>query len=79
MNLGKKGKDIISGFEGIIIGYCKYLTGCNQYLIRPACCKNDGSMPDAHWLDEDRVEILPGDPLILNVKSRGNDIPAPIK
>ena len=34
-NLGKKAKDKITGFEGIIVGKIIYLFGCNQYGIAP--------------------------------------------
>jgi len=31
--LGKKAKDKITGFVGIIIGRAQYLTGCDQYAL----------------------------------------------
>jgi hypothetical protein len=33
--LGRRGRDVITGFEGVITGHVAYLTGCNQYLLAP--------------------------------------------
>jgi len=57
VNLGKKAKDKITGFEGIIIGKITYLFGCEQYGIAPKASK-DGKLEDSHWFDVGRVEIL---------------------
>lgn len=54
-NLGKKAKDKITGFEGIIIGKINYLYGCNQYGISPPV--QEGKIGDTQWFDEGRVEI----------------------
>lgn len=57
-NLGKSGKDKVTGFTGIIIGVAYYLTGYHQYGLVPQSLKPDGSTIDAHWFDVDRVEIV---------------------
>ena len=50
IQLGQKAKDKVTGFEGIIIGRCQYLTGCDQYgLVPPA---RDGKIEPAQWFDE---------------------------
>lgn len=55
--LGKKAKDKITGFEGIITSKHIYLTGCNQYGIQPSIDK-DGKVPDKGYFDEGRIEII---------------------
>jgi hypothetical protein len=45
--LGKKAKDKITGFEGIITPKHLYLTGCTQYGIQPI-------------IDKGRLEIIGG-------------------
>jgi hypothetical protein len=55
-NLGKRARDKITGFEGIIIGMITYLFGCQQYGIAPKA--KDGKLEDSHWFDVGRVEIL---------------------
>jgi hypothetical protein len=38
--LGVTAKDLVTGFEGKVLGLCQYITGCNQVLIQP---KLDGA------------------------------------
>ncbi|QOF85614.1 hypothetical protein, partial [Pseudomonas sp. ADPe] len=58
IELGRKGRDKITGFEGIITGRCQYLTGCDQYgLVPPA---RDGKIEGAQWFDEGRIEVIGG-------------------
>lgn len=56
--LGVKYTDIVTGFTGVAIGRCEYITGCSQVLIAPRC-KDESSKPDAEWIDEQRLEIHP--------------------
>ena len=56
-NLGKKGKDRITGFEGIITGKCYYLYGCAQYSLNPKVDK-DGNTKEINWFDIGRIEII---------------------
>ena len=59
MNLGKIGKDKITGFQGVIIGKATYLFGCNQYAIAPQKWNAEtAKRPDTEWFDEGRVEIV---------------------
>lgn len=55
-NLGKKGKDKITGFSGIITARCDYLYGCVQYGVTPPLDK-DGKKQSTEWFDEGRIEI----------------------
>ena len=55
-NFGKTGKDIITGFEGIITGYCSYISGCAQYLLVQRVAADNVSK-DGQWVDISRVEI----------------------
>ncbi|MFG6376126.1 MAG: hypothetical protein K1W05_09445 [Desulfovibrio sp.] len=54
--LGKKAKDKVTGFEGIITAKVIYLYGCAQYGIAPAA--KDGKVGDTCYFDEGRIEIL---------------------
>jgi hypothetical protein len=57
--LGKKAKDKITGFEGIITSKHLYLTGCTQYGIQPIIDK-DGKFQEKEYFDEGRLEIIGG-------------------
>jgi hypothetical protein len=56
IKLGLKAKDKITGFEGILIGRCEYLYGCDQYGIAPEA--KDGKVNESHWFDEGRVQVI---------------------
>ena len=76
--LGKKARDKITGFEGILIGHFRYLTGCDQYGIVPRV--KDGEVKGVQWFDEGRIEIL-GDGFsataVQSVKNGGPNRDAP--
>jgi len=76
--LGKTLKDRITGFQGVATGYVSYLTGCNQVLLAPKV-KEDGTLPDSSWFDEQRLEVVEGIAAITldNGESPGADRPAP--
>ncbi len=54
--LGKKGRDKITGLEGIITGRCEYLYGCTQYCLLPEA--TDNKAPEGTWYDEGRIEVI---------------------
>ena len=55
MKLGSITKDQITGFKGMIIARCEYLTGCVQYLVTKTSIKS-GDSPDGVWFDESRLD-----------------------
>jgi len=55
-NLGKHGKDVITGFEGTITSEHHYLTGCTQLGLQPKI-RQDGTLGETMYFDETRVEI----------------------
>lgn len=56
--LGWKAKDVITGFEGIIVYRVNFLTGCDQYGIQPSIDpKKHNEIPEAKQFDENRLLI----------------------
>ncbi len=79
IELGATYKDKITGFQGVCTGKVQYLTGCNQALIVPKAAE-DGSLRDAIWFDEQRLDQVGGERIELdNGKNPGCDIPAPVR
>jgi hypothetical protein len=76
IQLGQKAKDVITGFEGVVIGIVAYLTGCKQALIVPRIGK-DGKRREGEWFDVDRLEVVQVKPVALPLTSNGHDAPAP--
>jgi hypothetical protein len=61
---GTTATDRVTGFKGVIVGRCDYLTGCRQYLLQPSGTATD-KKPDPHWFDEER---LLADPTVAKIK-----------
>ncbi len=57
IKLGVKGRDKLTGFEGVVYGRAEYLTGCDQYCLVPRVGE-DGDIKDSRWFDEGRIEII---------------------
>jgi hypothetical protein len=57
IELGKKAKDKITGFEGLLTGRAQYITGCDQYLLTPQV-SDSGTLQESRWVDEGRVEVI---------------------
>ena len=68
IKLGDRGKDSITGYEGIAIARSEYLYGCVSIQVQSREIK-DGKMQSV-WLDEQR---LTGDP----VATSGGPQPTP--
>jgi hypothetical protein len=77
IEFGKKYEDKVTGFIGTCIGYCQYITGCNQVLLAPKT-DNPNKKPDGEWIDEQRLIVLNGEALVIdNGLNPGCDKPAP--
>ncbi len=77
LKLGVMAHDRITGFTGRVTGLVDYISGCNQALIIPEVDK-DGRLVEGHWFDVQRIEVLPGEVLVLdNGQTPGADVAAP--
>lgn len=78
LKMGETAKDKITGYEGIIIGKCSYITGCNQYWVQPKV--KEGAWVEAKWFDENRLEKIECDVIVLDDDHKdGSCESAPIK
>lgn len=55
-NIGKQGKDSVTGFTGTIVLVSQSLNGMVRYALQPKVAK-DGKYPDGIDLDVDRVKV----------------------
>jgi len=69
--LGKKCRDKITGYTGIITGKCYHLYGCAQYAINPGL-GDDGKLLEVMWFDDGRIEVIGDGINPENVKSDKN-------
>lgn len=80
---GHTGRDIITGFQGVITGACSYISGCDQVLLAPKC-DDGGKAQEALWFDTSRIVILAGEKVVSLPKDKveaapGPDKPAPVR
>ncbi len=54
--LGKRGRDKITGIEGLVESVTFDLYGCVQLCLRQVV-KEDGKINDAMWMDVQRIEV----------------------
>lgn len=75
--LGFTAKDVITGFSGVVTGYCAYISGCHQVLL--VARAEGGKEPVSAWYDAQRLKIDPDVPQIAldNGRTPGCDLAAP--
>jgi hypothetical protein len=56
IELGRKYKDAITGFEGVAVGHVTYISGCNQVLLAPTV-DAEGKLRESQWFDEQRMVV----------------------
>lgn len=56
IKLGNVVRDAVTGFEGVATAKVEYINGCTQYCVTPK--STDGKMPDAVYLDHQRLEFV---------------------
>ncbi|MES5483622.1 hypothetical protein QMZ05_12760 [Bradyrhizobium sp. INPA03-11B] len=57
MQLGSTQRDTITGFQGVVVGFCQYISGCNQALLVPKVAEN-GEFKEGHWFDVQRLKQI---------------------
>jgi hypothetical protein len=58
LKLGDHVRDVISGFEGILICKTEWLYQCVRYGVSPTRLKDDGSLLDNQYFDEGQLELV---------------------
>lgn len=69
IQFGRKYHDVITGFEGIAIGFTEYLSGCTQVLLAPQVVA-DGAKKESHWFDIQRIKPA-GDATLITLDNSG--------
>ena len=61
--LGSRVRDIITGVKGVAIGRTEWLYGCTRIAVEHMDLDKDGKTKEANWLDEQRIELIDGEPI----------------
>ncbi len=77
--MGRKVEDTITGFAGIVVGYVRYISGCNQALVAPGV-DDKGNARKGEWFDEQRLRIVGDTRIVLdNASGPGGDQLPPVR
>ena len=57
IRLGVIAEDKVTGFRGTVTSKVKYLTGCDQYCLKPKVDK-DGNIVDGCYFDGGQLEYI---------------------
>lgn len=57
IKLGQEVEDKVTGFKGIVIGQTKWLTGCDQSIVK-AKAKVDSLPLDGQWFDDGQLKFI---------------------
>jgi hypothetical protein len=77
IELGMLVRDRVTGFNGIAIQKCEYLTGCVQFAVKPQSLTKEGAPKDALWFDIDSLEYV-GPGVGVRVEIPGGPTPGPL-
>ncbi len=75
LKMQQRVKDTITGFEGVITARTEYLNGCVQYCVKPTKLKENGSMKDAEWFDEQQLEKVRRTPTMARAEKKATGGP----
>ena len=79
IKLGVRARDKVTEFEGAVTAHCRYLTGCDQYLLAPSVDK-EGKHVEARWFDANRIDVVKKETVKLyTTRKKGACEQAPIK
>ncbi len=54
--MGETLRDVVTGFQGVVMARAQFSTGCIHYGIQPVEVGTNGKLPDWEWLDSSRME-----------------------
>jgi hypothetical protein len=75
--LGTTQRDKITSFQGVVVGFCQYISGCNQALLSPGVDEK-GAHRESQWFDIQRLEQVGSNVIHLdNGATPGFDRAAP--
>ena len=76
VNLGDECKDRATGFKGIAVVRCEYLSGCTRIGLQPQVDK-DGKLSQAEHFDEPMIDVIEAGKVNGITTDNGGPQPAP--
>jgi len=82
IELGDLVKDKITGFEGVVTGYTKWLTGCDRVVVQPRQLGDSGHLRMTESFDISQIDVIEKNVIKLNQRTKeekksGGPMPTP--
>jgi hypothetical protein len=77
IDLGDVARDLITGFEGVVIAKCNWLHGCTRYTLQPRDLK-DGMPVQSSTFDEPQLTLVQKG-AVPSTSETGGPRPEPVK
>jgi hypothetical protein len=61
LKMGQKARDVVTGFEGIVVARVSFLTGCDRYALLPQGLNKDGRPFEEQYFDVNRLQLIDGE------------------
>jgi hypothetical protein len=73
--LGEVVREKITGFEGVIMSQCNYISGCVQYGVLSRKLTTEGKTHDWTYYDENRLALIGEEKIVLDEGQEIADTP----
>lgn len=70
-------KDNVSGFEGVVMAFTFYSTGCIHYGLAPQKLSKEGTLNEGEWLDQSRLTLARPDVVSFDIPAGTTSGPHP--
>ncbi len=69
MRLGDKVKDIVTGFEGVIIGEFRWLNGCVRFGVQSQKLTKEGLPRESQTFDEQQLRLVKAGEVVVESRA----------
>jgi hypothetical protein len=66
-DIGDTLKDVVTGYQGVVMVIARYATGCIHYGLALTELKKDNSIGEWEWLDGSRLKLVNKKKVIFDV------------
>lgn len=58
LELGDLARDMVTGYEGVVVACAKFLTGCDRVTLQAKVDSKDSKLPEPYGFDVTTVEVI---------------------
>lgn len=74
--LGDTARDVVTGFEGVVVAITTWLNGCVRLALQPRALK-DGKPIESQSFDVEQLELVEKCDAVMPTKKTGGPMPEP--